>query len=265
MKTATEYILEAPRVHQNDIESALSERDIQAIDEFEEAWREFVSSRPGVLPPGAKLRSCLAIEYQIDDVEVSKRNVQMEMQRQLDFFNSSKDQLEANFTRAMEEAALMQQDVNKRLTKEISDIADADESLSTTLPWEHFFDNLDSLAEEACIAEEAGGGLRALKPSNRALYLANNIDHTEVAMAALEGRSSALLLHAFNIDNALLNAEIRMMQREVDRLEKTTKSQQVMAKFLTEHNIWGLLTKSGAGTVVSAGSTKISGRRTYMA
>lgn len=261
MKTATQFILEAPRVQQNDIEAALSEGDILAIDEFEDAWREFITSRPGVLQPGAKLRSCLAIQNQIDEVEVSKQNVEMELQRQLDFFSSSKDQLDSNFSKAMEEAALMQQDVNKRLNKEISDIADADESLSATLPWEHFFENLDSLTEEIDFARDAGGGFRAVMPSDRAMFLANNTNHTEMAMAALEGKSSALLLRALNVDNALLNAEIRMMQREVDRLEKTTRSQKVMAKFLTEHNIWGLLTKSGASSTVGGGSTKISGSR----
>jgi hypothetical protein len=261
MKSATELILEAPRIHQNDIEAALTEHEILAIDEFEDSWGEFIASRPAVLPPGEKLRSCLAIDYQIEEVEVSKQNVQMEMQRQLDFFTSSKNQLDSNFTKAMEEAALMQQDVNKRLNKEIADIADADETLSATLPWEHFLDNLDSLVEMTNLAGDTGSTSLALKPSNRALYLANNMDHAEMAVAALEGKSSALLLRSFSIDNALLNAEVRLLLREVDRLEKTTKSQKVLAKFFTEHNIWGLLTKSGAGTTVGGGSSKVSGSR----
>lgn len=267
MKTATEFILDAPRIHQNDIESALSDHDIIAIEEFEELWHEFLLSRPGVLPPGRKLNSCLSIQYEINEVEASKQNVRMEMQRQLDFFISSKDQLEANFTKAMEEAALIQQEVNKRLSREIDDIADADKSLSMTLPWEHFFDNLDSLTEEANFGDEISHapsiGSLALKPSNRALYLAN-IDQEEVAKAALEGKSSGLLLRAFSVDNALLNAQVHMMQREVDRLEKTSKSQNVQAKFLTDHNIWGLLTKSGAGTSSGGSFGQVYGSRHRM-
>jgi hypothetical protein len=86
------------------------------------------------------------------------------------------------------------------------------------------------------------------------MYLADKTDQGEVAEAAMKGKSSVLLLHAFKIDNALLKAEVKAMQQEVDRLERTTKSQQVLGKFLTEHNIWGLMTKN-SGTTTVGGTT----------
>ncbi|KAG7364079.1 hypothetical protein IV203_037281 [Nitzschia inconspicua] len=259
-----EMILKAPRLHQNSIDQALSDEDLVAIDEFENKWSSFLSSNPDLLPPGKKLKNCLEFQSQLEEVEVSNQMVKMELQRQLDFFSNSKNQLEANFTRAMEEAALMQQEVSRTLNKEIDDIAVADQILSKTLPWEHFFDNLDSLTENNYVSdgmtsdgEQSSTYSRGLKPSKQAMYLAQNIDQGEIARAAMEGKSSALLLRAFKIDNALLKAELKMMQQEIGRLERTTKAQKDLAKFLSEYNIWGLLSKSSGGTatVASTAST----------
>eukprot|EP00539_Tryblionella_compressa_P003416 CAMPEP_0178748786 /NCGR_PEP_ID=MMETSP0744-20121128/9063_1 /TAXON_ID=913974 /ORGANISM="Nitzschia punctata, Strain CCMP561" /LENGTH=271 /DNA_ID=CAMNT_0020402157 /DNA_START=102 /DNA_END=917 /DNA_ORIENTATION=- len=263
----TDMILRAPRLNQKNIEEALSDRDIIALEEFENKWHSFLSSNPGILPPGKKLKSCLEIQNQLDEIEVAKQNAQMELQRQLDFFNNSKDQLEANFTKAMEEAALMQQDIIRSLNKEIDDIALADQTLSATLPWRHFFNNLQAITDENNVPEGMSTGesacSRGIKPSSQAMYLANNTDQAVVAQAALEGKSSNVLLRAFHIDNGLLKAEIKMAQREIDRLERTTKSQRVLSKFLTEHNIWGLLTKGDGGTVGGGNSTLPRSIRPY--
>lgn len=249
-------ILEAPHLRASYIDQALSDEDILAIEEFEHRWRSFLSTNPNWLPPGKKIKSCVAIQDQLEEMEVSKQMVQMELQRQLDFFANSKDQLEANFTKAMEEAALIQQDVSRKLNNEIDDIAEADQLLSKTLPWEHFLDNLDAATEEHNVADgnAAGSVSRGLKPSRQAMFLADNVDQGQVAEAAMEGKSSALLLRTFQIDNSLLKAQIKMMQQEVDRLERTTKSQKVLAQFLTEHNIWGLIKTSGS-TVGAAAAT----------
>lgn len=268
-----EMILKAPRLHQNSIDQALNDDDIIGLNEFETKWIEFLTSNPNVLPPGEKLKNCLELENQLEEIKMSKQMVQMELQRQLDFFTQSKDQLEKNFTRAMEEAALTQQEVSRNLNKEIDDIAVADQILSKTLPWEHFFDNLEAAAEKNNVFDGLEGSTacssstntnsRGLKPSKQAMYLAHNLDQGEVARAAMEGKSSALLLRAFKIDNAILKAQVKMMQLEDDRLQRTTKSQQELAKFLSEYNIWGLLSKSnnnGAGGTTT--NTTVAGRST---
>jgi hypothetical protein len=260
-----EMILQAPRLHPSTIDHALSDEDILALDEFENKWHHFLSSNPDVLPPGEKLKSCLELTSQLAEIEVSNQLVKMELQRQLDFFTNSKDQLEANFTKAMEEAALIQQEVIRNLNKEIDDIAIADQILSKTLPWEHFFDNLDTLTEwdndfdGSATSASSTTYSRGLKPSRQAMYLANIDDPREVVEAALEGKSSGPLLRVFKVDNALLKAQVKTMQQEIDRLERTNKSQKDLAKFLSEYNIWGLLSKSNGGFHTVAGST-MSGR-----
>jgi hypothetical protein len=259
-----EMILQAPRLHQSSIDHTLSDEDILGLDEFENKWGYFLSSNPDVLPPGKKLKSCLDLKNQLAEIEVSKQMVKMELQRQLDFFTNSKSQLEANFTKAMEETALIQQEVIRNLNKEIDDIAVADQILSKTLPWEHFFENLDSLTEMnndfdgSATSFSATTYSRGLKPSRQAMYLANTNDQTEVVDAALEGKSSAPLLRVFKVDNALLKAQVKTMQQEIERLERTNKSQKDLAKFLSEYNIWGLLSKSNGGFTTVATST-ISG------
>jgi hypothetical protein len=261
----TEMLLEAPRLHANIIDQALSDDDILAIEAFEDKWRSFLYSNPGVLPPGKKLKSCLEIQTQLEEIEISKQMVQMELQRQLDFFAKSKDQLEANFTKAMEEAALIQQEVSRNMNKEIDDIAVADQLFTKTQPWEHFLDNLDFATDEHNVSDgyssdshSSGTISRGLKPSRQAMFLAGNIDQGQVAEAAMQEKSSALLLQTFKIDNALLKAETKMMQQEVDRLERTIKSQKFLGKFLTEHNIWALL-KGGTGSTV-AGAGTVAGK-----
>jgi hypothetical protein len=260
-----EMILKAPRLNQNSIDQTLSDEEIVALEEFENKWSSFLSSNPDLLPPGKKLKSCLELQSQLEEAEVSNQMVKLELQRQLDFFSTSKDQLESNFTKAMEEAALMQQDVSQKLNKEIDDVAVADQIYSKTLPWEHFFDNLDYVTVKNNVLDGTTVGVssttysRGLKPSKEALYLAHNVDQGEVAKAAMEGKSSALLLRAFKIDNALLKAQVKMMQHEVDRLERTTKSQKELAKFLSEYNIWGLLSKGGGNTVTGNASVGRNG------
>jgi hypothetical protein len=259
ISNATEMILQAPRLHPSNMNHCWSDEEVETIEEFEDAWCAFISKNPHLLPPGKKLKSVMDLEMEIEQVEVQKHNVQMELQRQLEFFMTSKDQLDANFTRAMEEAALIQQDVIRGLNKEIDDIAIADQDLSFILPWEHFFDNLESITEENHISDGSSvTASRSLKPSGQALFLANNMDQEEVAKAALKGKSDSMLLKAFAIDNALLKAETKMLEKDADRLERTTKSQKVLSKFLMEHNIWGLMTAKEVGGGTTVGSTTIS-------
>ena len=238
-------LLRAPRLNKDDICEYLSDGDIDTIEEFEDAWKAFLSSRPRILPPGQKIKNCRNIQTQMNEVEAKKQNVCLELQRQLGFFTSSKDQLEAKYSKAMEEATLQQQDVVRQLEKEIDDIAIADKSLSDVLPWEHFFDNLESnmtTVNHGSVASmsAATGQSQPIKPSSEALYLAN-IQPAEVVYAARRGKSKAHLLRAYRIDNALLKAKAAMLRCEADRLEKTIKSERLLSNFLMENDVWGLM------------------------
>jgi len=183
-----------------------------------------------------KIKNCRKIQNQINEIEAKKQNICLELQRQLDFFTNSKDQLEVEYTKDMEVAALQQQEVIHKLEKEIDDIAEADKSLSVVTRWEHFFDNLQANASTL-------RSRQPIKPSNEALYLAN-IDYTEVVVAARRGKSKPRLLRAYRIDNTLLKAKAAMLKIEADRLEKTIKSERLLSNFLVEYDIQSMLASS---------------------
>ena len=237
--TSEEIFLRAPRLNGDDVDEYLSDNDVNTIEDFEDAWKVFLSSHPGILPSGTKIKNCRRIQNQIYEIEGKKQNICLELQNQLDFFTRSKDELNAKYTNEMEAATFQQQEVIRKLDKEIDDIAVADKSLSTVLPWEHFFDNLESnttTTNHGSAASSTVGSHQPIKPSTEALYL-SNIDNNEVVEAARRRNSKPRLLRAYRIDNALLKAKSAMLKIEADRLEKTIKSERLLSKFLLEHDI----------------------------
>lgn len=243
-------LLEVPRTTYNDLDAALTEKDLEMIYQFEEGWYEFLSYNPDILPPSRKGRHCKQLERQIEKLQESKRNVEAELKRQLNFFSSSKDQLETNFRKTMAEAAMDQQKMHQRINEQIDNVAVADHNNTMTIPWEHFFDSLD----QAVIRSDTQTlpvplGDKAMKPSARAMFLVNAANDK----TGHQERYRDLMRRAYETDNALLSAQVKMATREVDSQQKATESLEVLGKFFTEHNIWGLLNKSSAAT--SAGST----------
>mmetsp|Transcript_30132 Transcript_30132/g.64592 ORF Transcript_30132/g.64592 Transcript_30132/m.64592 type:complete len:257 (+) Transcript_30132:86-856(+) len=246
--TTDEVFLRAPRLNKDDICEPLSEHDTDLIEQFEDAWKEFLSARRGTLPPGQKIKNCRNIQARMNEMEGKKQNVCLELQRQLDFFDSSRDKLEEKYGKEKEEATAQQNDLIAKLEQEIDEIAIADKALSEILPWEHFFDNLESnttMVHNGSVASlsAATGQSQPIKPSGEALYLAN-IQPSELVYAARRGKSKAHLLRAYRIDNALLKAKAGMLRREVDRVGKTIRSDQLISNFLMENDIWGTMVES---------------------
>ena len=255
-KKTTAFLLDAPRLTHQDFQSSLDGDEISGVEEFEIAWYQFLSNNPHVLKPSKKLRKILVdIPNKIIQQQIKTKQVEMELSRQLDFFETSKEQLESNFNKEMESTALVQKQIQDSLNKEIDDVAEADQLLTNELPWDFFFSNIDELVqnnpniveirhdhlhglngtgEEKADDNETSSPVPPL-PSRRALYLAGITDHTLLAKAALMGRSSLLLKQAYAIDDALLESEVLFKQRQIQRLEKTIDSQKTLANFLSEH------------------------------
>lgn len=244
------FLVHAPRTTHEDLDNHVDEDDLTTIHQFEEAWNEFLIQNPAVLPTGPKGKRIASIEQQLDALKASKNNVEAEMQRQLEFFDQSKDQLEANFEKAMTSAATTQQHLYADLNRHADNIAVASHDLTLTLPWEYFFHALDNLVvrdEVKPLPEHLSPKSKSMKPSARAIFLVN-------ANQLADSRSQDFILKAYRIDHALLSAQVKMTHREVERYEKTTESLEFLGKFLTDHNIWGLLSKaqsSGSITHVS--------------
>jgi hypothetical protein len=232
-------LLNAPRMTALDVDMPLCEEDYQIIEEFEDAWAGFLSNNPGQLPKGKRGMRTEEIEKQLKDLTNHKNNVESELARQLQFFGSSKERMEDNFKLSARNATGYQQKVSYDLQKQLDQVAMADIQLSQALPWEHFFENLDGcMAAELALSPAsesvATHGSKTLKPSQRSMFL---VDDTV-------GDVKDIQLRACRIDHALLGAQVKALQKEVDRHEKTTESLERVGKFLTENNVWGILTKS---------------------
>lgn len=246
--TTDGIFLRAPRLTKDDIGESLSDSDVDLIEDFEDAWKEFLSSRPGTLPPGQKIKNFRNIQTQLNEIEGKKKNVCLELQRQLDFFASSTDKLEEKYNKEKEEATLQQKGAVEALEKEIDDIAMADKLLSEVLPWEHYFDNLESntsTVHNGSVASLSAktGQSQVIKPSGHALYLAN-VQPSEIVDGPRRGNSNAHFLRAYRIDNALLKAKAVMLKREADRLEKNIRSDRVISKLLMENDVWKTMVSS---------------------
>lgn len=244
--TTDGIFLHAPRLTKDDISGPLSDSDIKLLEKFEDAWKEFLSSRPGTLPPGQKIKNFRNIQTQLNEIEAKKQNVCLELQRQLDFFASSRDKLQEKYSKEKEEATLQRENLVRELEKEIDNIAMADKLLSEVLPWKHYFDNLESNASTAydgsiASMSAATGQSQAIRPSSEAMYLANVEPH-EIVHAARCGNSKAHLIRAYRIDNALLKAKAAMMKCEADRLERNMRSDHVLSKFLMDNDVWEAMT-----------------------
>lgn len=242
--TTDGIFLRAPRLTKDDIGECVSATDVKLIEEFEDAWKEFLASRPGTLPPGQKIKNFRNIQTQLKEIEAKKQNVCLELQRQLDFFAGSRNKLEEKYNKEKDEVTLQQKDVIQELENEIDDIAAADKLLSEVLPWEHYFDNLESntsnVNESVDSISTRNGQGQAIKPSGEALYL-SNIQRGEALHSGRFMNSKVNLLRAYRIDNALLKAKAAMIKRESDRLGKTIRSDRLLAKFLMENDIWGVM------------------------
>lgn len=237
--TTDGIFVRAPRLTVDDIDELLSDGDADLIEEFEDAWKEFLLSRPGTLPPGQKIKNFRNIQTRMNEIEAKKQNVCLELQRQLEFFASSKDKIEEKFSSQKKEAMLQQKSVVGALQQDIDNIVNADKLLSEVLPWKHYFDSLESNTLAAnggkTTSSEKSGQSQVMRPSDEALYLAN-IQHDEA--------SEAELLRAHRIDNSLLKAKSVMMKREAERLEKNLLADRVLAKILMDNDVWAAMASS---------------------
>jgi hypothetical protein len=233
-------LLQVPRMSPDELDIALTQEDLESIDDFENAWQAFLINDPGILPQGKAGIRADAIQRQIENVNKTKDNMQNELEKHLEFFSNKRENLETNYKAAMTHSATVQQKIHGALKKQLDNVATADALLSQAVPWEHFLDGLDAVVARSEPGTYDGlsvvtpGGSKASRPSERAMLL---VDESVGDMKDIQ-------LRACRIDHALLSAQTKMLQKEVDRYERTTESLEMTGRFLTEHNIWGLLTNN---------------------
>ena len=225
-----------------DILGLISRDDELLLKLFETSWRSFLQENPHLKPRGKRASRMAILQKKLQDTITSQANADFELQRQLDFFLESREALEDKYATEVDEAESLQNTIRARLEKQLDRIALSDQLMHQTVPWEFFLDTVDVKAIPFLAASK--GEPRGVKPSARAMAL---IDQN--------GDADDIKLRALRMDHALYSTEIKMLEKESERVELTNESHAFVGKFLTEHNIWGILNKQQEKQVTRDKST----------
>ena len=293
-------ICNAPRMTISELDlHELTIDDIKTVEEFENLWYNFIKQYNTNLFPTSGQRNVVLRDLvtEITKMKSSYKIVENELQRQLTFFNSSKDSLEIRFKNAMLSSATSQQAIHNDLKKHLDNIAIADRDIQTSLPWDYFINTLDIVTNKSDPPTGGGTGsifggsstsnasstsaAKTIRPSNRALQLVDRRLNAAKALTVKHGKTQQVStipnpnidtyngpllnindpdvqLRAYRIDHTLLTTQIKMLKAELDMYDKHMESMDIIGKFLTEHNIWSLLNNNQKGQAVPNGHTAIS-------
>jgi hypothetical protein len=243
----------------SELDYEVTEEDQNFLIDFQDAWTKFLLQRPELVPKGQLGQRIESLHQQTDSERATNEAVHLELKKQLQFFTSSRESLENLFTFKLNEAMERQRELHDELQNKLDTVALADQLQGQTVPWMHFVQQLDRLneaktAEAAAAAaaaaddankpeEEELPSNRAVKPSARAMAL------TDVS----SGDSADVLLRAYRTDHALLTTHIAKSQKEIERYAKLIQSQEVAGLFLTEHNVWSLLSNKPEAASTTTG------------
>ena len=214
----------------SDLEMDLTDDDADLVHKFEDGWRDFLKENPDMIPKGKRGYQLERLNKDVQELIGSKEAAVKELQNQLNFFNSSREHLESVYQHETSMAAQRQTQVQDRIAHQLDTITIAEEIMYETLPWQNFLECVDSAATH--MQSMRSGREKAFKPSSRAMALVDR-----------KGEDEDIRLRAYRIDHAILTAQVKMLAREVERYEKSNESLDTVAAFLTEHNIWGILSK----------------------
>ena len=213
----------------HDLDVPLTAHDMILVEDFEAKWSEYMQKHPELMPSGGRSKRVTELRGEVLKARMSQKAVEKELEDQIKLFGRSRDSLEFNYQKAMQETNQRQKKVLDVLQKELGKAVEADTLESQLVLWEHFLSCVDKTALVPAMALKE----KTVKPSARA-----------VALVDQSGDPSDVQLRAYRIDHALLTAQVEMLQKEIIRCEKTTDGLDLVGKFLTENNIWALLSKS---------------------
>lgn len=239
-------MLEVPRLTVEDLDRECNETDQEMLEEIETAWMNYLKANPEKLVPRQEKRFG-QVSSKLKAIDMESKKIEEEFKLQLEFFAESRDQLEENFKRTMNEETENQKEMRDNLDKDVDAAARADHNFSLTLPWEKVFYNLERIvAKESMLPLPkdiitVDDVTKPLLPSKRSvLLLKNGTEYKPI--------NKDFMLQAYKVDEALMKAQIGMYKLEVERYENTLKNLEDTGKFLTEYNIWGVLNQGDAST-----------------
>ena len=215
----------------DELDMDLSEGDIIMVQAFEASWKEFMAENPSLIPLGKKRDSVLKLQRDILSTLQSKQAVETELVRQLEFFQQSRDNLEQHYGEQATKANIYQSKMHDTLQEQLDKVYKAKSLAQQTISWNHFLNCLDKATPEQ-LKGSPSRKEKSFKPSARAMAL---VDPT--------GDEADVQLRAYRLDHAILTAQVKMLDKELEKQEMTTITLEAVGKLLSEHNIWGLLTK----------------------
>lgn len=212
----------------HDLDVALTEDDIDLVEEFEARWRGYMHDNPDVMHASGLSKRMAELKTKILKAKMSMTVVERELKEQLNFFARSREAIEQDYQKEIKQAIADQKAFEENVERELDNAAMADRLESELIPWEHFLDSVDNAAP----SPTASNDRRSMKPSTRAMALVDP-----------SGNPGDVQSRAYRIDHALLSAQVKMLRKEIECCERKTEGHEMVGKFLTENNIWTLLRK----------------------
>lgn len=221
-------IMTAP-ISPEDVDFELDPDSLNTMKEFEVAWRNFMCSHPELVPEGKREKRIVELQKTVRGLEKAQVDAEEELQKQLDFFESNRDGVEKDLQNEIDHARAKQAKTHTKLKTQLDSIAASEHLLSQAYPWEHFLTAVDRAAASSKVKDPSGsaGKGKKAKPSTRALYL---VDDTA-------GDARDVELRAYQIDHALLNTHVKMLQKEAEGYEKLLDTQGTLKRFLRDCDV----------------------------
>lgn len=210
----------------------LTPQESEFLAEFEQSWKNFVCSKRGKLPAGRRETYLKHLQDKVNELTATRNNVEEELNKQLAYFLDSQDSVDKDLQMKIMSEQEEYEVTEEKLKKELQDVLDASRLQEETLPWNFFLSAVDADAVGS-LEQVDPQRYRTVKPSSRAMYLAQQ----HLASA----KDNDVHRRAYQIDHALLSAQSTLLNKQIQRYEKTIASQERASMFLMENNVWSIM------------------------
>lgn len=209
-----------------------SECDEKFLEEFENAWKDFLSNRPFRCK---RFDHIIDLQTQLMTLKQDNSKMVKDFQKQIKFLDRGKTVSEKEFSEKIQGVLQEEKRMKDAVNERIESVKWLQALQEQTLPWFHFMRELDRLAEVHHKNDEASPSANKVsRPSARAKFLAAGVSRAE--------SPSQHQLGECLVDNALLTTQVQMLHREVERCQTLMEiNETTICKFLAKNNIWNIL------------------------
>ena len=227
--------------------------DLSTVRHFEECWGRFVQRKAArnELPKGRREEVIEDFQEKIRAIQHQKENVDGEFIQKIAMYKKSTADLVLDYSRDIAQAKTKADKVQKEWTERLETAQEANELQQDTLPWFHFLRQVDLEAKLFDLSswKEEETKHETAHPSDRALFLA-------AARANEDSTKDETMVHAHQIDHALLTSHVDMLKMEIERFEKMVASQEIAGRFLALHDTNNIVSPDDRNKFASYGYEK---------